>query len=106
MSLTDWLRPSRADVIRIQPAELAALTARLGNQGTPPQYTHRNPLVREVVWRRLEMLLGLSGASGRGRVLDFGGGNGILAPTLSRMYREVVCVDRSPEMAREIVRAQ
>jgi 2-polyprenyl-3-methyl-5-hydroxy-6-metoxy-1,4-benzoquinol methylase len=92
--------------VRIDRAELAELTARSGNQGTPPQYTHRNPFVREMVWRRLERLLGLSKARTRGRVLDFGGGNGILTPTLSNLYREVVCVDRQPEMAEEVVRSR
>jgi 2-polyprenyl-3-methyl-5-hydroxy-6-metoxy-1,4-benzoquinol methylase len=91
---------------RIARAELAVLTARCGNHGTPPQYTHANPLVREMVWRRLEKLMALSKAPPGRRVLDFGGGNGILTPTLSNLYREVVCVDLHPEMAVEVVRAR
>ncbi|MDP9035012.1 MAG: class I SAM-dependent methyltransferase [Myxococcota bacterium] len=92
--------------VRIDRAELAELIRRSGNHGTPPQYTHHNPLVRELVWRRLETLIGLSKAPARGRVLDFGGGNGILTPTLSNLYADVVCVDLQPEMAQEVARTR
>jgi len=92
--------------VRLDRAELAQLTARSGNLGTPPQYTHKNPLVREMVWRRLETLMGLSKAPVHGKVLDFGGGNGILTPTLSNLYGDVVCVDVQPEMADEVVRGR
>jgi 2-polyprenyl-3-methyl-5-hydroxy-6-metoxy-1,4-benzoquinol methylase len=58
------------------------------------------------MWRRLDHLMGLSRASPPDRVLDFGGGNGVLAPTLSRRYRQVVCVDLQPEMLRKVVDQQ
>src|SRR5262249_28908791 len=60
-----------------------------------------NPLVREVVWTRLDYLMGLSRVSTHDRVLDFGGGNGVLVPTLSKRYREGVCVDLHVEMLRQ-----
>ena len=85
---------------------MAALAARLGHDDTPRVYHDRNVLVRELFWRRLAALLRLSGASERNRVLDFGGGNGVLAPTLARLYREVVCVDLRTEMAEEIARSE
>ena len=90
-------------VVRIPPAELERLKLEAGHEGTPPQYSHPNFFVRELVWRRLDHLMGLSRASHRDRVLDFGGGNGVLAPTLSDRYREVVCVDLQPEMLRQVV---
>ena len=80
------------------------MVGRLGHEDTPRVYNDRNVLVRELFWRRLDALLALS-RSERGRVLDFGGGNGVLTPTLSRLYREVVCVDLRTEMAEELVRA-
>ena len=83
---------------------MEALIARLGHEDTPRVYTDRNVLVRELFWRRLEALLSLSRSPRRERVLDFGGGNGALAPTLSRLYREVVCVDLRTEMVEELVR--
>jgi SAM-dependent methyltransferase len=84
---------------------LETLIARLGHEDTPRVYTDRSFLVRELFWRRLEALLALSAAPARERVLDFGGGNGILAPTLARLYREVVCVDLRTELVDELRRA-
>lgn len=96
---------ARAGVIRLEPSRMKALRARLGHDDTPRVYNDRF-LVRELFWRRLDALLALSEASSRERVLDFGGGNGVLAPTLSRLYQEVLCVDLRTEMAEEIRRAE
>ena len=78
------------------------LIARLGHEDTPRVYIDRNVLVRELFWRRFEVLLSLSRATRHDRVLDFGGGNGVLLPTLAGRYREVVCVDLRTEMAEEV----
>lgn len=84
---------------------MEALIARLGHDDTPRVYTDRSVLVRELFWRRLEALLSLSQPPARERALDFGGGNGVLAPTLSRLYREAVCVDLRTEMVEELRRS-
>jgi ubiquinone/menaquinone biosynthesis C-methylase UbiE len=96
---------SRAAVVRVERSRLEALIARLGHDDTPLVYTDRNVLVRELFWRRLGALLALSRPPARDRVLDFGGGNGVLAPTLARLYREVVCVDLRTEMVDELRRS-
>ncbi len=97
---------SQTSVVRLAPARMAALAERLGHHDTPTVYHDRNFLVRELFWRRFEALLRLSRPPSRTRVLDFGGGNGVLAPTLSHLYREVVCVDLRTEMAEEIARIE
>ena len=96
---------ARAGVIRLEPSRMEALRERLGHDDTPRVYND-GFLVRELFWRRLEALLALSEAPSHERVLDFGGGNGVLAPTLSRLYQEVLCVDLRTEMAEEIRRAE
>jgi len=96
---------ARAVVIRLEPSRMEALRERLGHDDTPRVYND-GFLVRELFWRRLEALLALSEAPSHERVLDFGGGNGVLAPTLSRLYQEVLCVDLRTEMAEEIRRAE
>jgi 2-polyprenyl-3-methyl-5-hydroxy-6-metoxy-1,4-benzoquinol methylase len=78
------------------------LIDRLGHDDTPLVYTDKNPLVRELFWRRLGALLSMSKAVTRERAMDFGGGNGVLTPTLSRLYGEVFVVDLRTEMAEEL----
>lgn len=97
---------SRVAVVRMERSRMEALVARLGHDDSPRVYHDGNPLVRELFWRRLGALLALSRAPRRDRVLDFGGGNGVLAPTLARLYREVVCVDLRTEIAEEVARSE
>jgi SAM-dependent methyltransferase len=97
---------AQAAVIRIERSRFASLIDRLGHDDTPLVYTDKNPLVRELFWRRLDVLLSLSKATTRERALDFGGGNGVLTPTLSRIYGELVVVDLRTEMAEELSRRE
>ena len=85
---------------------MKTLREELGNEDMPRVYNDSNVLVRELFWRRFEALLALSAVPERRRVLDFGGGNGVLMPTISRLYQEVTCVDLRTEMAQEIVRSE
>jgi SAM-dependent methyltransferase len=97
---------TRPKLIRVERSQMEVLATRFGHEDTPRVYTDRNVLVRELFWRRLGALLSMSRAARRGRALDFGGGNGVLLPTLSRLYGEVVCVDLRAEMAEEIARGE
>ena len=85
---------------------MESLIAHLGHDDTPHVYTDRSVFVRELFWRRLDALLSMSRPPAPERVLDFGGGNGILTPTLARRYREVVCVDLRTEMVEELRRTE
>jgi len=54
-------------------------------------YTHKNPLVRWIFWKRLESMLNMA-PRGK-RVLDFGSGSGVLLPSLSKNFEEVFAQD-------------
>ncbi len=90
---------------RIEPDAMREWVARLGHEDTPHVYSDRRALVRWLFWGRLEALMRISRPPSRGRVLDFGGGNGVLLPTLSARYDSVCCVDLRPQIAHELVRA-
>jgi SAM-dependent methyltransferase len=89
---------------RIDRKTMTGLIAAYGTADTPRVYTHRNRLVGELFWRSHDRMLALSQSSKRGRVLDFGGGNGVLMRELSKRFDEVVCIDLSADIAREVVR--
>ncbi len=58
-----------------------------------PVYFARNPLVRELNWVKLDAALTLARTEQDLRVLDLCCGNGVMLPTLSNRFREVIAVD-------------
>ncbi len=89
------------DLIRISPAILQE-TAAGKDLTTSLPYRHSSWIVRELFWSRLQRLLNLYPGPHE-RVLDLGGGSGILLPTLSQAFRQVVCLDRFLGEAQGIV---
>lgn len=83
----------------------------LYRQLTPPGdertdlYRSPNPVIRHIFWSRLRALYSLIRESGlRDSCLDFGGGSGVMLPTLSRAFRDVECIDLEASLARRFVR--
>jgi len=89
---------------RIDRRLMEKLVAERGTPDTPRVYNDRRWLVRELFWRSHEKMLALSRAPSRRRVLDFGGGNGVLLPTLAKRYDAVTCIDLNTDVAGEVVR--
>jgi len=89
---------------RIDRRLMEKLLAERGTPDTPRVYSDRRWLVRELFWRSHERMLALSRPTSRRRVLDFGGGNGVLLPTLAEMYDAVTCIDLNTDIAQEVVR--
>lgn len=77
------------EMIKIHQNILNSMKARGFNELDP--YTHKNPLVKWIFWKRLETLLSL--ARPADRVLDFGSGSGVFLPTLSKNFKEVHTTD-------------
>ncbi len=76
-----------------------------GVENTPVLYFHPNPAIRGCFWLRLQWIHALvrRHVRRRGSVCDFGGGGGVLLPTLAGMFEQVVCVDRKLDEARAVV---
>ncbi|MDJ0835342.1 MAG: class I SAM-dependent methyltransferase [Acidobacteriota bacterium] len=66
-----------------------------GHSRIPPEYFSPIPPIRWVFWQRLRMIRSLiqKYAGGARNCLDFGGGGGVLAPTLAGCFEEVVLLD-------------
>ncbi len=90
-------------LIRIPPAVMQACAVPREDLTTSLPYRHSAWVVRELFWNRLQRLVALCPRAEQGRVLDLGGGSGILLPTLSKMFRQVVCLDRFTDEAYNVV---
>ncbi|MBW2310078.1 MAG: cobalamin-dependent protein [Deltaproteobacteria bacterium] len=64
-----------------------------------PVYFNANPLVRFLNWKKLDAVVSLLVSHRRGRILDFGCGNGVMLPTLAGIFDTVVGVDLYPAAA-------
>jgi cyclopropane fatty-acyl-phospholipid synthase-like methyltransferase len=67
-----------------------------------PSYTHGNPLVRWLMWRRYEAVAALAGFTRNDTVLEFGCGIGVFLPELDRTCKAVFAIDLFPEYAKHL----
>jgi SAM-dependent methyltransferase len=81
------------------------LPAAARNETAVPSYTHTNPLIRQLFWRRLEAAVDLAQLHRGDRVLDFGTGSGILLPTLEACGAEVWATDLDVSPAQSLINA-
>lgn len=91
-------------LIRIPPAVMQETAVADEDLTTSLPYRHPSWIVRELFWSRLQRLIALCPYRGLSHVLDLGGGSGVLLPTLSQMFRQVVCLDRFAEEAQAIAK--
>jgi predicted TPR repeat methyltransferase len=91
--------------VRIPKALLRSVSA--GRPGTPTLYHTGPPPVRLFFRMRLEQFHRFLAATParRDTCLDFGGGGGVLLPTLAGMFAQVTCIDRETAEAELIVAA-
>jgi len=89
------------------PPDILKSVAR-GIETLPTLYHHPNPLLRIFFWSRLRYVYKLIKKQFAGRqagsCLDFGGGSGILLPTLCSVFDEVNIVDLHLEEAIDIAK--
>jgi hypothetical protein len=70
-----------------------------------PSYTHWNPMIRWLFWRRLDTAVQMANLEPGLRILDFGVGSGVLLQTLSTAQsRRIVGVDVLTGPASEMAR--
>lgn len=90
------------DFVLIEQPTLRQLVP-LGDERTD-LYQSGNLGMRWMFWRRLFLLSKLIQRSGvKGSCLDFGGGTGMMLPTLSRLFVRVDCVDLDAHLARKVI---
>ena len=67
-------------------------------------YFSKNPVVREIFWKRLKTLYRLIDEADHSKdaALDFGGGNGVFLPSLSQLFSRVICIDLDTKRASRI----
>ncbi len=75
------------------------------NERIPTLYYSGNRITRHVFWERLRCVFDLARryCAPHRRVLDFGGGGGVLLPSLSGLFERVVSIDLVTAEAAEVV---
>jgi len=90
----------KSKLIRVDRKKLAEY-AESAYVDSPVYYDAAWP-IRELNWRKLDAAVSMINGQ-QGRALDLGCGNGVLLPTLSRLFGEVVGVDRKTWAAEALI---
>lgn len=67
-----------------------------------PSYSHFNPLIRWLMWKRLDTAFVLADKEKDKSVLDFGCGVGVFLPTLANYFTNVYAIDLFPYYAKKL----
>ena len=67
-----------------------------------PSYLHGNPLIRRLMWRRLDCIAEFLRTGNCASVLEFGCGIGVFLPTLCKLSRTVYAIDLVSAYARAL----
>lgn len=92
-TIREILEQTRADVPEHDRDEMAI-----------PSYTHGNPLIRWLMWRRYQEIERMAALAPGETVLEFGCGIGLFLPTLCGGGRSVSAIDLFPQFAQTLTR--
>ncbi|MPZ23937.1 MAG: methyltransferase domain-containing protein [Dehalococcoidia bacterium] len=94
--------------VRISPTTLKAVTATLHghdrDEMAVPSYSHWNPAIRALFWKRLDTALEFADLKPGDAVLDFGVGSGIMLPSYHAADARIAATDLHVEPARAMAR--
>jgi 2-polyprenyl-3-methyl-5-hydroxy-6-metoxy-1,4-benzoquinol methylase len=95
-------RIGRDRLRRLVAAPIDGMTSRAADEMAIPSYLHWNPLIRWLMWRRLDEVVALADPGPDMAVLEFGCGMGLLLPTLAARARTVYATDLFPGYAQRL----
>lgn len=96
------LKLSKKEVEELTKENIVSITSNDRDEMAIPSYSHSNPLIRWLMWKRLETSLNLSNSNHNETALDFGCGIGVFLPTLTKNYSKVYAIDLFPEFAMKL----
>ena len=96
------IRTSRQFIRDVVSSTPAVVDERARDEMAIPSYLHANPLVRWLMWKRLDAIVTFADLDGSEAVLDFGCGLGLLLPTIGQRARLALATDLFPDYAKSL----
>ena len=97
-------RISRHEIEKITSTPVEDITEHDRDEMAIPTYTHSNPLIRWLMWKRYDRLADMLEGNTSGAALEFGCGIGLFLPELSKQYGKVYAMDLFPQYAKRMAR--
>ncbi len=96
------IRPTKQYIEVLTKLEFENIDQKIKDEMAIPSYTHYNPLVRWLMWKRYETILKLSKIKKDMVVFEFGCGIGLFLPTISKIAKKTYAADLYPQYAKKL----
>lgn len=96
------IKPSNNYIKTLSKLTFSEITEKIKDEMAIPSYTHKNPLIRWLMWKRYEAIASLIDFSKAPCVYEFGCGMGLFLPTLNKYAKKVFARDLFPQYAKKL----
>ncbi len=96
------IKPSYQYIEVLTKTEFEGINSSIKDEMAIPSYTHKNPLIRWLMWKRYETIFKISNLNNTQVVYEFGCGIGLFLPTLFRYSKKVYATDIYPQFAKKL----
>lgn len=96
------IKPPERYIKILTKLEFENIDQKIKNEMAIPSYTHNNPLIRWLMWKRYETISKLSKINNQMVVYEFGCGLGLFLPTLSKNAKKTFATDLYPQYAMKL----
>lgn len=95
-------RISKQEIQKITSIDIDNISEHDRDEMAIPTYTHQNPLIRWLMWRRYDCLAEMLNSHSTGAAMEFGCGIGLFLSELDKHYLQVFAIDLFPQYAKNL----
>lgn len=93
------IKPKKQYIELLTKLEFKNIDQKIKDEMAIPSYTHYNPFIRWLMWKRYEIIFQLAKINQNMVVYEFGCGLGLFLPTISKYAKKTFATDLYPQYA-------
>lgn len=96
------IKPTKQYIEILTKLEFENIDQKIKDEMAIPSYTHYNPLIRWLMWKRYETIFKLARINQQMVIYEFGCGLGLFLPTLAKNAKKTFATDLYPQYAMKL----